>query len=75
MFKKKQIDQIGNDVDDLLLHKAEYKKKADFLFEKMVEVSDSVHTKTQSLLTEFNKVKSPIMNTVTNMGEAAALYH
>ena len=34
-FKKKQMQVIVSDVDELLSHKGEFKQKTDYLFEKV----------------------------------------
>jgi len=41
-FKKKQFKVLVNDIDELLEHKGEFKKKTDYLFEKIQSISKDI---------------------------------
>lgn len=53
-FKKKQFKVLVNDIDELLEHKAEFKKKTDFLFEKIQSISKDVDEKMSRVVADFD---------------------
>ena len=63
-FKKRQLDVLVKDIENLLDHKTEFNKKTDFLFDKLMEISGDVHTKMQKMVREFDAIKNPILNKV-----------
>ena len=74
-FRKKQMQIIVQDVDTLLSHKGEFKQKTDYLFEKIQEISKEVDQKMLKVVTEFDKIKNPLMNKVNDIFEVSKLYH
>ena len=74
-FKKKQMQVIVSDVDELLSHKGEFKQKTDYLFEKVQQISKDVDEKMLKVVKEFDAVKTPLLNRVNDVFEVSKLYH
>ena len=74
-FKKKQIQVIIKEVDELLEHKGEFKQKTDYLFEKMKTMQTDLDGKIVKMLTDLESIRTPLMNRVNNIFEVSKLYH
>ena len=74
-FKKNQMSVIVRDIDELIRHKGEFKQKTDYLFEKVQQISKDVDEKMLKVVSEFNSVKTPLMNKVNDVFEVSKLYH
>ena len=74
-FKKKQMQTLVSDIDELLKNKGEFKQKTDYLFEKIQEISRDVDQKMLKVISEFEEIKTPIMNKVNDVFEVSKLYH
>ena len=66
---------LVNDIDKLLDHKSEFNKKTDFLFDKLMEISEDVHNRMAKMVKEFEAIKNPILNKVQDINQIAELYH
>lgn len=64
-----------SDIDELLRNKGEFKKKTDYLFEKIQEITKDVDGKMLKVVSEFEAVKAPLMNKVNDIFEVSKLYH
>ena len=66
---------LVTDIDELIRHKGEFKQKTDYLYEKVQQISKDVDEKMLKVINEFNSVKDPLMNKVTDVLETSKLYH